>query len=97
MYSMTDISSLKNSFGTTFGLHGDYSPSEYDKENNRDISILKLKPDEHLSEEDAKKVFDLVVEAFKIGSNKDYLLRNQLSFKFDRDNLTIIQYKQYLF
>lgn len=96
MYSMTDINGLGNSFGTTFGLHGD-DETYFDKENNRDVHILKLTPDEHLSQENAKKVFNLVVEAFKIGSNKHYLQNNQLSYKFDEENLTITQYKQYIF
>jgi len=96
MYSMTDINSLSNSFGTTFGLHGT-DETYYDKENNRDVHILKLTPDEHLSEEKAKQVFELVTKAFKIGSNKHFLQLNQLSFIFDKDNLTITQYKQYTF
>lgn len=96
MYSMTDINSLRNSFGTTFGLHG-ADKTYHDKENNRDVHILKLTPDEHLSEKDAKKVFKLVVEAFKLGSNKHYLQINQLSYKFDEENLTITEYKQYTF
>jgi len=94
--SMTNISSLANSFGTTFGLHGDYS-NEFDKENNRDVRCLKLKPDEYLSDEDAKKIFDLVITAFKLGADKQYLITNQLSYKFDKENLTVIEYKYSLF
>ena len=95
--SMTNISSLRNSFGTTFGLEEDYSEDLFDKENNRQVRCLKLKPAEYLSDEDAKKIFDLVVEAFKLGADKHYLLINQLSYKFDRENLTVIQYKYSLF
>ena len=87
-----DIYSLANSFGTTFGLKG--NPEPLDGKLFSHDYILKLKVEEHLkdfiSDEDAKEIFDLVTKAFVKGSQFE-IERQELEFKFDRENLTVIQ------
>jgi len=87
-----DIYSLANSFGTTFGMHG--NPKPLNDNLLCDDYILELKVDEHLkdyiSKDDAMEIFDLVTKAFLKGSQFE-IERQQLEFKFDRENLTVIQ------
>ena len=88
-----DIFSLANSFGTTFGLKG--NPTYLNDDLFCHDYILKLEIEEHLkgtfiTEEDAKEIFDLVTKAFLKGSQFE-IKRQELEFKFDRENLTVIQ------
>lgn len=88
---MNDIYSLANSFGTTFGLHGHVERIG----NSLDDHKLVVKVDEFhkktITEEDARKIFDLVTEAFIIGSKTEHHY-NGATYEFDRENLTVIQH-----
>ena len=87
-----DIFSLANSFGTTFGLSG--NPEFLNDDICCHDYILKLEVKDYLkdyiSDDQAKEIFDLVTEAFMKGSKWDIEYQN-LEFKFDREELTIIQ------
>ena len=89
-----DIFSLANSFGTTFGLKG--NPEPLNDELFCHDYILKLRVEEgfegkpFISDEEAKEIFDLVTKAFLKGSQV-WIENQELEFKFNRDELTVIQ------
>lgn len=87
---MNDIYCLANSFGISFGLHGDVE-CDY----KTDTSKLVLSVDEfhqkYISKDEAKEIFDLVTKAFMIGSKAEHHYCGA-TYEFDRENLTVTEH-----
>ena len=84
------ISGLANSF-YTFGLRGDVKSVE----GSLTDSILSLYVDDFhkktISDDDARKIFDLVTEAFMLGSRTEHHYCGA-TYEFDRDALTVVEH-----
>ena len=95
MFTFHDLSSLKNSFGISFGLSGNITYETKHYENHSvDINTLTLKPNDLLSEVEAKIIFEKVVEAFVIATQKVWE-KKRVNYEFFKDELKIIEYQRF--
>ncbi len=92
MMMFHDISSLKNSFSTTFGLSGE-EEREYGKKVDKTTLTLKPKYD-GISEEEAKIIFEKVVEAFVLATQKLWE-KKRVNYEFFKDELKIVEYRRF--
>ena len=91
---MNDISSLANSLKTTFGLSCDI---EYDYKNRNPTNKLVAYVDltdpaqSKTSDYEAKKIFDMVTQAFVLGGKSEHHYCGA-TYEIDVENLTIIEH-----
>lgn len=92
---MSDIYGLKNSFGVSFGMSGEIkTETKHYEKHDVDIYTLTLKPNELLNEVEAKIIFEKVVEAFVIATQKVWS-RQKVNYEFFKDDLKIIMYRRF--
>ena len=85
-----DIHTLANSFGISFGLKGEVERIDGSIYEHKLVLKVDSFHKKTISEEDARKIFDLVTEAFILGSRTEHHY-NGASYEFDRENLTVIE------
>lgn len=95
MFMFHDLSSLKNSFGISFGMNGEitYETKNYEK-HSVDVNTLTLKPNEILNDVEAKIIFEKVVEAFVLATQKVWE-RKKVNYEFFKDELKIVEYRRF--
>ena len=86
-----DIYSLANSFGISFGLKGSVERIDDSLHNHRLVLEVDDFHKKTISDDDAKKIFDLVTEAFILGSRTEHHYCGA-SYEFDRENLTVVEH-----
>lgn len=89
--TFNDIYCLANSFSTTFGLRADVKRVDDSLEDHKLTLYVDDFHKKTISKEDAMKIFDLVCEAFILGSRTEHHYCGA-TYTFDRENLIVFEH-----